>query len=158
MSLTLLGIVTLARLMQSKNASSPMLVRLLGIVTPVRLGQAKNALEPMLVTLLGIVTLVRLQKENASSPMLVTLVPIMMLVTLVEKWNAKSSMRVIGRPFVRLGMVTAPPGPVYPVIVIMPLLVMKVNWAFTTAGRATSSGRIHKTKLHRRRNWWTKCA
>ena len=37
-----------------------MLVTLLGIVTLVRLVQFKNAQLPMLVTLLGIVTLVRL--------------------------------------------------------------------------------------------------
>ena len=54
----------------------------------------------MLVTLLAIVTLVRLvQSSNASSPMLVT-----------------------GRPLIVLGMVTAPPGPLYPVMVIVPLL------------------------------------
>jgi hypothetical protein len=48
----------------------------------------------MLVTLLGIVTLVRLVlSRNASSPMLVT-----------------------GRPPMELGIVTAPPAPVYPVI------------------------------------------
>jgi len=56
--------------------------------------------------------------------MLVTLVPIVMLVTLVEKWNAKSPMLVTGRPFVMLGMVTAPPGPVYPVMVIVLLFVV----------------------------------
>jgi hypothetical protein len=38
-----------------------MLMTLLGIVTPVRLVQAKNAKSPMLVTLLPIVTLVRLK-------------------------------------------------------------------------------------------------
>ena len=43
-----------------------MLVTLLGIVTLVRLVQPENAMIPMLVTLLGIVTLVRLvQPENA---------------------------------------------------------------------------------------------
>jgi len=37
------------------------------------------------------------------------------------------------------GMVTAPPVPVYPVIVIVPLLVVKLNWACTTAGNADSN-------------------
>ena len=32
-------------------------------------------------------------------------------------------MLVTGRPLIVLGMVTAPPGPVYPVMVIVPLLV-----------------------------------
>jgi hypothetical protein len=36
-------------------------------------------------------------------------------------------------------MVTGPPGPVYPVMVIAPLLVVKVNWACSTAGSANSS-------------------
>ena len=43
MLVTLLGIVTLVRLEQSANASSPMLVTLLGIVTLVRLVQLSNA-------------------------------------------------------------------------------------------------------------------
>ena len=38
-----------------QNAPSPMLVTLLGIVTLVRLVQPENAQSPMLVTLLGIV-------------------------------------------------------------------------------------------------------
>src|SRR5438445_10823326 len=100
----------------------------------------------MLVTLLGIVTLVRLQQENASSPMLVTLVPIVMLVTLVEKWNAKSPMLVTGRPFVTLGMVTAPPGPVYPVMVIVLLFVIYVNCACTAAGNINRRSSIRKTR------------
>ena len=43
MLVTLLGIVTLVRLVQSENAPSPMLVTLLGIVTLVRLVQPENA-------------------------------------------------------------------------------------------------------------------
>src|ERR1035441_4633575 len=38
-----------------------------------------------------------------------------------------------------LGMVTALPEPLYPVMVIVPLLVVKVNWACTAAGSADSS-------------------
>ena len=54
------------------------------------------------MTLLGIVTPAKPEKpENALFPMLVT-----------------------GRPLVVLGMVTAPPEPVYPVMVIVPLLVV----------------------------------
>ena len=60
MLVTLLGIVTLVRLVQSSNAHPPMLVTLLGMVTLVRLEQLANAPSPMLVTLLGIVTLVKL--------------------------------------------------------------------------------------------------
>jgi hypothetical protein len=55
----------------------------------------------MLVTLLGIVTLVRLQASNAQSPMLAT-----------------------GSPLIVSGMVTAPPGPVYLVMVIVLLSVV----------------------------------
>jgi uncharacterized membrane protein (UPF0136 family) len=43
MLVTLLGIVTLVRLVQYRNASPPMLVTLLGIVTLVRLVQYRNA-------------------------------------------------------------------------------------------------------------------
>ena len=34
------------------------------------------------------------------------------------------------------GMTTAPPEPVYPVMVIAPLFVVKVNWAFAARGIA----------------------
>src|ERR1035441_8512248 len=47
-------------------------------------------------------------------------------------------MLVTARPLIVLGIITAPPGPVYPVMVIAPLLVVKVNWACTTAGSVTS--------------------
>ena len=42
MLVTLLGIVTLVRLVQRKNADSPMLVTLPGIVTLVRLGSHRT--------------------------------------------------------------------------------------------------------------------
>ena len=45
---------------EPRNTSIPMLVTLLGIVTLVRLVQSQNAYVPMLVTPLAIVTLVRL--------------------------------------------------------------------------------------------------
>ena len=89
-----------------------------------RLRHPSNA-QPMLVTLSGIVTLVRLvQPMNAASPMLVTLLGIVTLARLVHDKNAKAPMLVTGRPLIVLGMVTAPPGPVYPVMVMLPLLVV----------------------------------
>jgi hypothetical protein len=48
-------------------------------------------------------------------------------------------MLVTGNPLVEPRMGTAPPNPVYPVMVIAPLLVVKVNWACTVAGSANSS-------------------
>ena len=51
MLFTLLGIVTLVRLVQSRKADSPMLFTLFGIVTLVRLVQSRKAPSPMLVTL-----------------------------------------------------------------------------------------------------------
>jgi hypothetical protein len=48
-------------------------------------------------------------------------------------------MLAIGRPLIVLGMVTAPPEPVYPEIVIVPLLVVQVNWACPAAGSASNS-------------------
>ena len=50
--------MTLLRLLQSRNAESPMLTTLLGIVRVTRLDHNSNALSPMLVTLTGIVTTV----------------------------------------------------------------------------------------------------
>jgi hypothetical protein len=51
-----------------------MFVTLLGIVTDVKLLQSQKAPHPMLVTLLGIVTEVKpLHKRKAAFPMLVTL-------------------------------------------------------------------------------------
>ena len=44
-----------------------------------------------------------------------------------------------GRPLVMLGIVTAPPEPVYFVMLIVPLLVVKLNWACTVAGSAKNS-------------------
>ena len=73
MLVTLSGIVTLARLPQSKKAPSPKLVTLLPIVTLVRPLQLWKTKFPMLVTLSGIVTLVRLvQSQKAQLPMPVT--------------------------------------------------------------------------------------
>ena len=60
MMVTLMGIVTLVRLVLLANAFCPMLVTLVPIVTLARLVQEPNAPFPMLVTLLGIVTPVRL--------------------------------------------------------------------------------------------------
>jgi len=95
---------------------------LLGSAIPAMLDQPWNAELPMLVTPLGIITLVTVSlKKNAESPMLVT-----------------------GRPLVEMGMVTAPPGPVYPVMVIAPLFVTKMNWACTTTGSVNTNTIVSK--------------
>jgi hypothetical protein len=53
-------------------------------------------------------------------------------------------MAVTGQPLVELGMITAPPGPVYLVMVIAPLLVTNWNWACNAAGGVNSnSGSSH---------------
>ncbi len=52
--------------------------------------------------------------------MLVTLSGIMMLVRPVHEENAPYPMLVTGRPSIVSGMVTSPPGPVYPVIATLP--------------------------------------
>jgi hypothetical protein len=41
--------------------------------------------------------------------------------------NVEFPMLVTGNPVIMLGMLTAPPEPVYPVIVIVLLLVVQVN-------------------------------
>jgi hypothetical protein len=82
----------------------------------------------MLLTPLPIVTLVRpVQAANALSAMLVTLSGIVMLVTMLFQRNARDPMEVTGRPLIVLGMFTAPPEHVYPVMVIVPLLVVQVK-------------------------------
>src|ERR1017187_672033 len=50
-------------------------------------------------------------------------------------------------------MITAPPGPVYPVIVRAPLLVVKVNWACTTPGSAKSITNSDMPMRQRRPTW-----
>jgi hypothetical protein len=79
----------------------------------------------MLVTLSPIIALVKpVQPSNAPPPMLVTLLGIVTLVRLVQPENAQAPMVVTGRLLVVPGMVTAPPAPVYLVMVIVPLLVV----------------------------------
>src|SRR5437867_2395472 len=102
-----------------------MLVTLLGMVTLIRCEQPANALRPMVVTLLPILTLVRLmQLKDERSPILVMLLGMATLVIAAFAKNAWSPILVTGRPLMVSGMVTAPPGPEYPVIVIAPLLVV----------------------------------
>jgi hypothetical protein len=55
--------------------------------------------------------------------MFVTLLGIVTLVKLLLYANALAAMPVTGNPSIVLGMATAPPGPVYPVMVIVPLSV-----------------------------------
>jgi hypothetical protein len=87
------------------------------------MGQYANAQSPMWVTPLGIVTLVKPQRRNALSPMLVTLLGIRTLVNGTSQ-NALGPMHVTDKPLMVPGMVTAPLGPVYCVMVIVPLLVV----------------------------------
>ena len=103
MLVTPLPIVTLARLVQESNAAYPMLVTLLGMMMLVKLVQPPKAASPMMVTLSGIVTLVMLMLSKASCPMVVT----------------GRLLSVLG-----IAMETAPPNPIYLVIVIVPLLVV----------------------------------
>ena len=66
--------VTLARRVHLKKASSPILVTLLGMVMLARPVHPEKAPTPMFVTLLGMVTLARpVHPEKALPPMVVTL-------------------------------------------------------------------------------------
>ena len=67
MLVTPFPIVMLVRLLQSRNAYSPMLVTLSGIVMLVRLLQSRNAYSPMLVTPFGITTAPSLEEGHANS-------------------------------------------------------------------------------------------
>ena len=94
----------------------------------------------MLVTLSGILTLSKLvQESNALTPMLVILSGMKILVKTASVKNALSPMLVTGRPLMVSGIVTTPLEPVYLVMVMAPLLVVKVNCACTTAGSSKSS-------------------
>ena len=147
MLVTLLGIVTLVRLVQAENASSPMLMTPLEIVTLVRLVQSSNAQSPILVTPSGIVMLASpAQKSNAWIPMFVTLSGIVMLVQAIAVrerpitdtgdavGNRDADQAALAaertapdaddrQAVIVSGMTTAAPRPVYPVIVIAPLFV-----------------------------------
>ena len=107
-------IVRLARPEQPENANSSRLVTLLGMMTLVKLVQKPNAKRPRRVTLLGSSTLARLvHPANAQSPILVTPFGIVTLVRLLHPSKAMFAMLVIRCPSSRVGMVTAPPGPTY---------------------------------------------
>ena len=72
----------------------------------------------MLVTPLPIVTLVKpLQPWNAETPMLMTLLGITTLVRLELFAKGLFPMAITVCPKIVLGMATAPPAPVYPVMV-----------------------------------------
>jgi hypothetical protein len=74
----------------------------------------------MLVTPLPIIALVRLsQNENAESPTVMTLSGMVTLVILVQPKKAPHPMHVTVLPRILDGMTTAPPDPVYPVMVIV---------------------------------------
>ena len=70
--------------------------------------------------------------------MLVTVLGIMTLLTAGRFANAELPILVTGQPLVVSGIATVPPGPVYLVIWIAPLLVVKVNWPCATMGSITS--------------------
>ena len=85
-------------LVQSLNADSPMLVTLLPKVMLAKSEQLWNTEFPMVMTLSGMITLVRSEQlKNEESPIIAT----------VREANVS-------------GMVTTPPGPIYPVIVHVP--------------------------------------
>src|ERR1035441_4144506 len=102
----------------------------------------------MLVTLSGIVTLVRPAPTHIIKGGI-------KLVNIVRVANARGEIPVTGRPLIVLGMVTGPTGPVYPVMMIVPLLVLQVNWACTTAGSVKSSN--NNNRPARAARCWFSC-
>src|SRR5665647_834732 len=96
----------------------------------------------MAVTVAGIEMLLRLQQKNAVGPMLVTVSGMLMLLmfpTLLGGANVVLEMAVTCKPLIVLGMLTGPDGPVYPVMVMVPLFMVNVNCACVTAGSNMSS-------------------
>jgi hypothetical protein len=145
MFVTLLEMAMFVRLSHTKNALLPIFVTLLGMMILVILVQFSNASSPMLVTLLGMLTFVKLvQPENAAFPRLVTLLGMATLVTCEPPRfaNALLAMLVTGRLLVVAGIMTAPPEPVYAVMVIAPLLVVNVNCAGAATGHSHASARM----------------
>ena len=105
-----------------------MLTNALGKVILVNPVQFRNAFIPMVVKLLDKVMLVNpVQPLNGWFPMLVILFGIVMLVIEVLLTKALTPIATTGRPPIVAGIVTAPPVPVYPVMVIVLLLVEKLN-------------------------------
>jgi hypothetical protein len=79
----------------------------------------------MLVTPAGILTaLTPVQLRNAEVPIVVRPDGMTMPVTLVLSLNADAPITLTGNPAICDGIVTAPPTPVYPVIVTAPLLLV----------------------------------
>ena len=74
--------------------------------------------------------------------MLVTLFGIVMLVIVVLLRKAFAPMATTGRPPIVAGIVTAPPAPVYPVMVILPPLdevVKPITFTVTCTGVAEAN-------------------
>ena len=93
MFVTLFGIVTEVKPLQSQKAPFLMFLTLFGIVTEVKLRQLEKVYSPMLVTPFGIVTDVKLtQLQKAQSPILVTLFGIVTEVKLPQYWKAAPPM------------------------------------------------------------------
>src|SRR5260370_25393176 len=117
---TLSGIATWVRLehhwnVPHEDVSAPrfMVVMPLPMVMVARLGLPAKAPCPRLVTLSGMVTQVMLLR------------PVRLLWSLrFRKDNAPSPMLVTGKPSMVPGMTTFPPGPLYPVMVIVPLVLV----------------------------------
>src|SRR5260221_11401227 len=94
----------------------------------------------MLNVPLPIVTFVRpVHWVKALYAMTEMLPGIVRLVIFVELKNALVLISVTGKPLVAAGMTTSPPGPVYPGMVMAPLLVTYVNCAWRTTGKTSRS-------------------
>src|SRR5262249_12618762 len=122
------------------------------------LGSAPNlggsTLRLMLVTPLPIKTLLRfVQPAKVPIAMMLTLSG---MVTLVSPLFWKPPIPVTGSPLIVAGMITAPPGPVYPVMSTVPSSLVHVSyWAFAERGTAKSkSGSANRAvrRRARRRN------
>ena len=103
MLVTLLGIVTLVRLVQPKNAAVPDAGDAVADRDAGQAGAAKEHTVPDAGDAVG-------DRDAGQAG--------------AASRTHEPPMRVTGRPSIVSGMATAPPGPVYPVMVIVPLLVV----------------------------------
>ncbi len=111
--------VTFVSPVHPEKSYAVMLVTLLEMITLVSPVQFENT--PLPATPLGIVMLFKpAQPANAASPTFVTVFGMLMPDIATTFKKALLPIVPTATPLIVLGIVTAPPGPVYPVIVICP--------------------------------------
>lgn len=124
MLVTLSGIVTEAKLVQSENANLPILVTPSGITTEFKFLQYLKVQSAMLVILLESITAYRSHPRNASLPILVTLFGIITKSVLPHLLNAASPIVLTPSCIVNDVTLTHPSNAELPILVTLPGIVI----------------------------------